>query len=81
MDILEKLRLADTELTQQAVTEIQQLRVHAERMREVCRQLAEQLYITELDKRLCRSRRDSARHPALGGRHHAATYAATFHID
>ena len=47
MDILEKLRLADTELTQQAVTEIEQLRVHAERMREVCRQLAEQLYITD----------------------------------
>jgi hypothetical protein len=47
MDILEKLRLADTELTQQALTEIERLRVHAERMREVCRQLAEQLYITD----------------------------------
>jgi hypothetical protein len=47
MDILEKLRLADTELTQQAVTEIEQLRVHAERMREVCKQLVEQLYTTD----------------------------------
>ena len=46
MDILEKLRLADTELTQQAVTEIEELRLRKEQMREVCRQLAEQLYIT-----------------------------------
>ena len=46
MDILEKLRLADTQLAQQAASEIEQLRFHAVQMREVCKQLVEQLYTT-----------------------------------
>ena len=39
-------RLADTQLAQQAASEIEQLRFHAAQMREVCKQLVEQLYTT-----------------------------------
>ena len=81
MDILEKLRLDDTELSQQAVTEIEQLRAtHGTDARSL-QAISRTTFYHRRHERLRRRCCDSARHPALGGPRHAATYAATFHID
>jgi hypothetical protein len=44
MDIIERLRLTDLQLAQEAAGEIEWLRAHAVEMRAVCQDLAERLH-------------------------------------
>jgi hypothetical protein len=44
MDIIERLRLTDLQLAQEAAGEIEWLRAHAANMRAVCQDLAERLH-------------------------------------
>ena len=46
MDIIERLRLTDLQLAQEAAGEIEWLRAHAVKMRAVCQDLAERLHDT-----------------------------------
>ena len=47
MDIIERLRLTDLQLAQEAAGEIEWLRAHAVKMRAVCQDLAERLHATD----------------------------------
>ena len=44
MDIVERLRLTDQPLNEEAASEIASLRAHAVKMRQVCQDLAERLH-------------------------------------
>ena len=44
MDIVERLRVINESINQEAASEIVELRIHAAKMRQVCQALAERLY-------------------------------------
>jgi hypothetical protein len=44
MDMVERLRLTDLQLDQEAANEIEWLRDHSVKMRQVCQELAERLH-------------------------------------
>ena len=47
MDIVERLRLTDQQLAQEAADELERLRAHAVKMRAVCQDLAERLHAAD----------------------------------